>query len=152
MLEICEEEGLAPAQLVVEVTETAILRNLETAIAQLEELRDAGVGVALDDFGVGQSSLTRLRSLPISIVKLDRQFVTPLPGTRSDRAFVEALRTMISALDLDVTAEGVETEAQRDCLLEIGIERAQGYLFSKPVPGAEARLLLEASGEGAATS
>ena len=152
MLEICDEEGLAPAQLVVEVTETAILRNVETAIAQLKELRDAGVGVALDDFGVGQSSLTRLRSLPISIVKLDRQFVTPLPGTRSDRAFVEALRTMISALDLDVTAEGVETEAQRDCLLEIGIERAQGYLFSKPVPGAEARLLLEASGEGAATS
>lgn len=152
MLEICEEEGLAPAQLVVEVTETAILRKLETAIAQLEELREAGVGVALDDFGVGQSSLTRLRSLPISIVKLDRQFVTPLPGTRSDRAFVEALRTMISALDLDVTAEGVETEAQRDCLLEIGIERAQGYLFSKPVPGAEARLLLEASSEVAATS
>jgi len=147
MLEICEEEGLAPAQLVVEVTETAILRNLETAIAQLEELRDAGVGVALDDFGVGQSSLTRLRALPLTIVKLDRQFVTPLPGTRSDRAFVEALRTMISALDLEITAEGVETEAQRDCLLEIGIERAQGYLLGKPVPATEARLLLKASFE-----
>lgn len=145
MLEICDAEGLAPTQLVIEVTETAILRNLETAIGQLRELREAGVGVALDDFGVGESSLTRLRALPISIVKLDRQFVVPLPGTRSDRAFVEALRTMILALDLGITAEGVETEAQRDCLLEIGIDRAQGYLFSKPVPAAEARLLLGTS-------
>ena len=142
ILDICDAEGLSPSQLVVEVTETAILRNLDVAIAQLSELRAADVGVALDDFGVGESSLARLRSLPLSIVKLDRQFVRPLPGDRSDRAFVEAVRTMIRAIDLDITAEGVETESQRDCLLEVGVDRAQGFLFSKPVPLAEAQLLL----------
>ena len=130
---------------VVEVTETAILRNLTLAIAHLGELRDAGVGVALDDFGVGESSLARLRTLPVSIVKLDRQFVKPLPGDRSDRAFVEAVRTMIRSIDLDITAEGVENEAQRECLLAVGVDRAQGFLFSEPLPETEARRLLEST-------
>jgi len=142
ILGICDDERLARSQLVVEVTETAILRNLPLAVAQLRELRVAGVGVALDDFGVGESSLARLRSLPVSIVKLDRQFVSPLPGDRSDRAFVEAVRTMIRAIDLEITAEGVENEGQRDCLLEVGVDRAQGFLFSKPLPAEEARALL----------
>lgn len=145
ILDICDEEGLARSQLVVEVTETAILRNLTLAIAHLGELRDAGVGVALDDFGVGESSLARLRTLPVSIVKLDRQFVKPLPGDRSDRAFVEAVRTMIRSIDLDITAEGVENEAQRECLLAVGVDRAQGFLFSEPLPETEARRLLEST-------
>ena len=150
ILKICDHERLARSQLVIEVTETAILRNRALAIAQLGELRAAGVGVALDDFGVGESSLARLRSLPVSIVKLDRQFVSPLPGDRSDRAFVEAVRTMIRAIGLEITAEGVETEAQRDCLLEVGVDRAQGFLFSRPLPAEDARQLLSQATAGPA--
>ena len=143
ILEICDAEGLSYGQLVIEVTETAVLRNLEVAQSELTKLRAVGVGVALDDFGAGESSLARLQAIPASIVKLDRQFVAALPGSRSDRAFVEAVRMLVNAVDLELTAEGIETVAQRDCLLEVGVERGQGFLFSKPVAAPEACQLLE---------
>ena len=143
ILEICDAEGLSYRQLVIEVTETAVLRNRKVAQSELATLRAAGVGVALDDFGAGESSLARLKSIPASIVKLDRQFVAALPGGRSDRAFIRAIQMLASAVDLELTAEGIETVAQRDCLLEAGVERGQGFLFSKPVAAPAARQLLE---------
>lgn len=142
ILALCEQVGIATRQLVVEVTETAIISDQELAVAELQELRRSGVGVALDDFGVGESSLARLRTLPISIVKLDRQFVAPLPGDKADRAFVEAVRTLIRSIDLEITAEGVETTAQLEALVDAGVERAQGFLFSRPLPPEEAVKLL----------
>jgi EAL domain-containing protein (putative c-di-GMP-specific phosphodiesterase class I) len=133
ILTICADNRMAFTQLCVEVTETSVMRDEQLGIVHLRELRRHGVGVALDDFGIGSSSLARLRSLPITVVKMDRAFVTPLPGDAGDRAFVAAIASMAHAVDLDITAEGVETEQQRNALIELGFGKAQGFLFAAPL-------------------
>jgi diguanylate cyclase (GGDEF)-like protein/PAS domain S-box-containing protein len=128
-----EESGLNPSSLELEITESTAMLNTERTIATLRELREIGVKIAVDDFGTGHSSLSYLRHFPIDRVKIDREFVHELDASRSNRAIVSAIIAMAHGLNLGVTAEGVETEAQMQFLAEEGCEEVQGFLFGKPV-------------------
>lgn len=141
--------GADPTRLVLEVTETAILKDTELVRRNLSRVRALGIRVALDDFGTGYSSLNHLRALPIDVVKIDRSFVAdlvPPDGSRSgagaNEALVEAIFGLTESLGIATVAEGVETEEQLRVLEELGCHIAQGYLFSKPVPAPEADALL----------
>lgn len=130
-----DESGLAPARLRLEVTESLLLEDLETAITRLGVLRELGITAVLDDFGTGYSSLSRVQRFPVSSLKIDRSFVAGLDTGSVDRAIVEATLALARALDLGTVAEGVETEEQRRILLDLGCTRMQGFLVSKPLPG-----------------
>jgi len=122
-----------PARLMLELTETALLYDLETTIGKLHTLRDLGLGVSLDDFGTGYSSLAYLKDLPLDQIKIDRTFVSELDNT--DRhPLVESMLAIGRHMHLEVVAEGVETEQQRDILVALGCTRIQGFLFSHPLP------------------
>jgi len=127
-----DESGLDPRLLELEITETTAMFHTERSIATLIELRDLGVSIALDDFGTGHSSLSYLRRFPIDRVKIDREFIAEIDKSRSNRAIVSAIVAMAHGLDLAVTAEGVETEAQVEFLREQRCEEVQGYLFGRP--------------------
>lgn len=128
-----------PSRLVVELTESR-LADSDAEIAVMERLRDLGVGLAIDDFGAGYSSLNYLRHLPASVVKIDRSFVAELEDERS-RAVIAATNEIADSFGLDVIAEGVETAAQLATLKEIGVEFGQGFLWSTARPLAEMRQL-----------
>lgn len=122
-----------PGQLVLEITETARIDDLDRALLLLGELRAVGVSIELDDFGLGYSGLeylNRLRSLPIDVIKIDRSFVGVLP---QDDVMVNIVASIARAMNIQLVAEGVETEAQRQWLLEQNILLGQGYLFSAPL-------------------
>jgi diguanylate cyclase (GGDEF)-like protein len=127
------ERGIPPRQLVVEVTESAVMDDPAAANATLDALAAAGVGVALDDFGVGQSSLACLRDLPLDALKLDRGFITSLASSRQAAAIVRAVCDMARTLGFSVVAEGVETEAQSQVVEALGCDVGQGFLYARPV-------------------
>ena len=127
-----DESGLDPRLLELEITESTAMFHTERSIATLTELRDLGVSIALDDFGTGHSSLSYLRRFPIDRVKIDREFIAEIDKSRSNRAIVSAIVAMAHGLDLSVTAEGVETEAQVEFLREQRCEEVQGFLFGRP--------------------
>ena len=129
-----EEADMDPAALCLEVTESAVMDDVEAAIGILGELKSLGVKLALDDFGTGYSSLAYLKRLPLDIVKIDRAFVAGLGRDLEDTAIVAAVMGMAHALDLSVVAEGVETESQLAGLRRMGCEYAQGYYFARPEP------------------
>jgi diguanylate cyclase (GGDEF)-like protein/PAS domain S-box-containing protein len=135
--------GIDPARLCIEVTESTAMADGDTGFRALRELSARGVRVALDDFGTGYSSLDQLRSMPADVVKLDRSFVQGLGPGSQDSAVVAAVIAMGQALNLDVIAEGVETERQAAELREMGCPFGQGYLFARPLPGEELERLLE---------
>lgn len=126
--------GLDPARLTLEITETVLLDEGSNASSYLNDLQSLGVRFAIDDFGVGQSSLVRLRSLPIDILKIDKAFVAEIGDGRGGGALVDSLISMGHALDLWVVAEGVETADQLEFLISAGCDAAQGYLFRRPMP------------------
>ena len=126
----------------MEFTETVALENVEQTIEELQEIHKMGLRVAVDDFGTGFSSLTYLKKFPVNAVKIDREFVMSIPDNSDDAAIVSAILAMGKSLDLEVVAEGVETEAQLSFLRERNCEYVQGYLISRPVPAEEARKLL----------
>lgn len=128
-----EASELSPSALVIEVTETAALRNQRVATEVLTCLREHGVGVALDDFGTGQSSLEHVRELPADSLKIDRSFISDLPANRQNSAIAASLVGLAHSLGWTVVAEGIETDAQRNLLRDLGCDLAQGYFFSKPV-------------------
>jgi EAL domain-containing protein (putative c-di-GMP-specific phosphodiesterase class I) len=109
-----------------------LIDGLSIALPNLRRLRDAGLHISIDDFGTGYSSILQLKHLPLSALKIDQQFVAGLPDDPSDRAIVRAVLDLANAFAIDVTAEGVETEAQRDALIELGCTRAQGFLLARP--------------------
>ena len=118
-----------------EVTESLFVEQGGMAMQQLRSMRERlGIGIAMDDFGTGHSSLSQLKQLPISKVKIDRSFVTDLPNDANDAAIVRAIIPMAHTLGLTIVAEGVETEAQRTFLCECGCDHMQGYLFARPLP------------------
>lgn len=129
--------GLDPAMLELEVTESAMLDQRQHVLEPLGRLREAGIRVAIDDFGTGFSSLNRLARLPVDILKIDRSFVTGLGRIDRDAAVIDAILALAHGLDLEVVAEGVETEAQRRALLARGCHLAQGFLFAQPLSPAE---------------
>jgi EAL domain-containing protein (putative c-di-GMP-specific phosphodiesterase class I) len=131
--------GLRPGRTTIEITESAIMGHVATAQADIEGLVKAGFRVAIDDFGTGYSSLAYLQALPIQEVKIDRSFVARLggPEERGSIAIIRAVLAIAEALGLETVAEGVETEAQLAWLKTQGCHRAQGFLFSRPLPVAE---------------
>jgi diguanylate cyclase (GGDEF)-like protein len=136
LLALAAETGFPPDRLRVEVTESTLLGDPETAAAVLGRLHAAGVCAALDDFGTGYSSLSYVHRFPLKMIKIDRSFVAPLDGPAAQRssAIITAILALAHSLGLDVIAEGVETEAQREALLAMGCVYAQGYLFGRPQP------------------
>jgi diguanylate cyclase (GGDEF)-like protein len=124
-------------QLLIEVTETAIATELDVAVSLLRELAQAGVQVVLDDFGAGYSSLSNLRNIPVSEIKVDRAFVQGLTGNPQDRAIVRGVLELAHGLGCAVTAEGVEDDRTADALRAAGCDRAQGYHFARPAPWLE---------------
>jgi diguanylate cyclase (GGDEF)-like protein/PAS domain S-box-containing protein len=126
--------GIDPAKLKLELTESVILDNVDQVISKMNQINALGVGFSLDDFGTGYSSLSYLKHLPIDQVKIDQSFVRDLTVDINDAAIVQAILAMCSSLNLQVIAEGVETEMQRDFLIKHGCKSFQGYLYSKPIP------------------
>ncbi len=135
--DLLKTTGLPAHRLELEVTETVLLANGDAALGQLLALRDAGVRIAMDDFGTGHSSLTQLRVFPFDRLKIDRSFVKDLPLGGDAQAIVRAVTGLGRSLGIQVIAEGVETEEQLQALLAEGCDAAQGFLFGRPVPGCE---------------
>jgi EAL domain-containing protein (putative c-di-GMP-specific phosphodiesterase class I) len=136
--------GAEPARLTVELTESATMEDPASAEPILRELHDLGLRLALDDFGAGYSSLSRLRDMPVETLKIDRAFLRQVPGNREASAIVTAILQLARALGRTAVAEGVETEAQRRFLVDEGCPLAQGFLLARPMPAAGIEALLEA--------
>lgn len=131
--------NIDPSLLRIEITEGTYMSDVEAAIVIMHELKKLGVKLAVDDFGTGYSSLAYLQRFPVDELKIDRAFVTALGTERKTggHAVVEAMIALAHALELEVTAEGIETRAQLEILLAMGCDVGQGYLFSKPLPAQE---------------
>jgi diguanylate cyclase (GGDEF)-like protein/PAS domain S-box-containing protein len=134
VLALLKHTGAAPSLLNLEITESILLDNIEEAIEKMHQLKSHGVRFSLDDFGTGYSSLSYLKRLPFDQLKIDRSFVRDLRDDMGSRAIAQTVISLGQALNLDVLAEGVETEEQRILLEELGCHSFQGYLFGRPVP------------------
>lgn len=130
------QAGLPGSALTLEVTEQAALSDLDLMVTQLQQLKELGVRIMLDDFGTGYSSLSYLARLPIDGVKVDRAFVMSMTRDPHAATIVRAVVTLARELQLDIVAEGVETEQQRDALLQLKCIHAQGWLYGRAVPAA----------------
>ncbi len=128
-----EESGMAPQQLVLELTESALMDNLDETVRVLEELRGLGVRLAIDDFGTGYSSLGHLRRLPIDILKIDRSLVEGVDTERAASAFARTIIDLATQLDMHTIAEGIEVGAQHTELAALGCQLGQGFHFAKPM-------------------
>jgi EAL domain-containing protein (putative c-di-GMP-specific phosphodiesterase class I) len=142
--------GLPPRRLELEITEAVLIRDDEAALAILHQLRDIGVRIALDDFGTGYSSLSYLKRFPFDKIKIDRSFITDITEDGGSPAIVQAVVNIAAERNMATTAEGVETEQQKQMLRALGCTEMQGYLFSAAKPGPEVRKLLGADGGKAA--
>lgn len=131
---LVQHHAINPKLLKLELTESLLLENIEDSIAIMNALKEIGVRFSLDDFGTGYSSLQYLKQLPLDQLKIDQSFVRDLGTNSSDRTIVRTIIAMAHSLNLNVIAEGVETEEQRQLLLDSGCTLYQGYLFGKPVP------------------
>jgi diguanylate cyclase (GGDEF)-like protein len=138
LLALAAETGFEPARMRIEVTEGTLLGDPEAVARILTRLRDAQVEAALDDFGTGYSSLGYVHRFPLKMIKIDRSFVAPLgtEGAQRSSAIIGAIIALARSLGLDLVAEGVETEAQRQALLDMGCVYGQGFLFGRPHPAA----------------
>ncbi|MEZ5727576.1 MAG: EAL domain-containing protein [Burkholderiaceae bacterium] len=131
---VLRENGLTGDSLIVEVTETGVMLEIDQALETLDLLSAMGVRLAIDDFGTGHSSLSRLTRLPIDTLKIDRSFVTQMEVSREDLLVARAIVSLARGLSIDVVAEGVETDSQLRTLHALGCRLIQGYLFSRPQP------------------
>jgi diguanylate cyclase (GGDEF)-like protein/PAS domain S-box-containing protein len=130
------ESGLAASALLLEITESALLEDLDPSVSRLQELKDLGVRLAVDDFGTGYSSLSYLSTFPLDIIKIDKSFVDNVAQTREGEAIVRAVVDLSHTLGLSIIAEGVEGPDQAIALEGLGCEMAQGYLFARPLTSA----------------
>lgn len=141
--EALADSGLAPEHLELEITETVPIQSFEQASATLEEVRQIGVKVALDDFGAGSSSLNYLRKLPPNILKFDKSYIHSMESAPLEKEIIRSMISLVHKMDIGVVAEGVETADQLGLLLECECDFIQGYLMSKPVPASVVPQLLE---------
>ena len=142
--EVLRTVGLAPEWLELELTESVLMHQADSTVARLNQLEKMGVHLSIDDFGTGYSSLSYLKKFPIDALKIDQSFIRELTTRSDDAAITTSIVLMGKSLDLTVVAEGVETRSQLSLLRVIGCDEAQGYLFSRPVPAADAGALLRA--------
>jgi diguanylate cyclase (GGDEF)-like protein len=131
---VLRETGLAATRLELEITETVLIEKNEANLAVLQQLKSLGAAVVLDDFGIGYSSLRYLQIFPIDKIKIDKSFIQSMPGHHDSLAIVCAIAGLARNLDIETTAEGVETAEELALLRGVGCQLAQGYLFSRPVP------------------
>jgi EAL domain-containing protein (putative c-di-GMP-specific phosphodiesterase class I) len=136
VLAACTEAGIEPSRMTLELTERALLRDVDTAVAAVVELAALGVRLSIDDFGTGWSSLAYLKRLPVAELKIDRSFVAGVASASADRAIVEATIRLGQTLGLQTVAEGIETAEQMAALTALGCDRGQGYLLCRPQPPA----------------
>jgi EAL domain-containing protein (putative c-di-GMP-specific phosphodiesterase class I) len=134
---ILEDTGLAPQYLDLELTESMVMGETLAMIKRLNEFRALGINLSIDDFGTGYSSLAYLKAFPLEQLKIDRSFVSDLPGSNDAAAIVKAIVSLAHSLRLSTVAEGVETLEQARLLRAIGCEYGQGYFYSKPIPAVE---------------
>ncbi len=139
---ILEETGLEPDYLELEITESMLMKDLQTAIAVMSDLNRLGISIAMDDFGTGYSSLSYLHRFPITKLKIDQSFVKDLVTDANARTIARSIVALAGSLNLRVLAEGVENKAQATILQEMGCNEIQGFLFSKPLPALEAEQFL----------
>jgi EAL domain-containing protein (putative c-di-GMP-specific phosphodiesterase class I) len=132
--QVLETSRANPARLKLELTESLVLEDVKDTIGKIQAIKRLGISFAMDDFGTGYSSLSYLTRLPIDQLKIDRSFVSSLPGPKSDETIARTIITMGGGLDMHVIAEGVETEEQRRFLEAHGCHAYQGYFFSRPLP------------------
>ena len=140
--DVLRRTGLNPRQLKLEITEGAVMDNIDAATEMLRQLRDLGVQLAIDDFGTGYSSLSYMHRCPIDALKVDRSFVTRMSTDRESRGIVKTIITLGDELGMDVVAEGVETAEHRAALAGLACEYGQGYFFSRPLEADSAAALL----------
>lgn len=131
---VLDETGLPAGALELEITEGLMMENFDVSVAMLSKLRTLGVTLAIDDFGTGYSSLSYLKKMPVHVLKIDRSFVQDIPADRDDLAITSTIILMARQLGLQVLAEGIETEEQRQFLLNSGCPIGQGFLFNRPLP------------------
>ncbi len=139
---ILGETGLAPGSLTLELTETALMQNLKAGAGVIQKLHEMAVHLHIDDFGIGYSSLAYLENFPVETIKVDRSFVSRMDGGPRQTSIVRAIVSLARNLGLDVIAKGVETDMQAETLLTLRCGTAQGFLFSRPLPPAEAEQLI----------
>ena len=140
--DILAETGLNPRSLKLEITESEIIENIALVLPTVEKLRNLGVQLSMDDFGTGYSSLSYLHYLPVDTLKIDRAFVRNLESDRHQLELVKTIVKLAEVFELDLVAEGIETEAQLEKLQELQCKYGQGYLFSRPVSAAIASSLI----------
>lgn len=132
--QVMNRYDIQPGELEIEITERAVIENIDESIAILHSLQAMGISIAMDDFGTGYSSLSYLKLLPINVLKIDRSFIDRVSKSQADNAIVTAILTMAFALDLEVVAEGIETLEQLNYLIDNHCQIGQGYLLARPMP------------------
>jgi EAL domain-containing protein (putative c-di-GMP-specific phosphodiesterase class I) len=133
---------LEPSRLVLEFTESALMRDTESTMAMLHRLKALGVTLAIDDFGTGYSSLSYLRQFPVDVLKIDRSFVASLSKGPGERALMDSILRLSESLHLQTVAEGIEDRAQLDEMRRLGAALGQGYLFARPIAADDIAALL----------
>ena len=134
VLQALKETSLDPSLLELELTESILMNDIQETVSTLERIRDAGISLAMDDFGTGYCSLSYLKRFPLSTIKIDRSFVMDLENDHDDAAICSAIIAMAHSLNMKVVAEGVETQAQLNYLSCEGCDVIQGFFISKPIP------------------
>jgi len=137
ILMLLQETGCQPHWLEFEITEGQIMDDFNVTIQTLNKIKDLGIGLAIDDFGIGYSSLSQLKRLPINKLKIDRSFIRDLPDDDEDVVISKTIISLSKNMGLSVIAEGVETQQQKDFLLQNGCHYMQGYYYSKPILASE---------------
>jgi len=128
-----DRSGLRPDDLILEITESAMMQDPEATIRRLHQVKRAGVRIAVDDFGTGYSSLSHLQRFPVDVLKIDRHFVTAVDTDQDESSLVRAIISLARAMQLTTVAEGVETASQSNTLKGLGCERVQGFYYAKPM-------------------
>lgn len=139
---LLQKYNLSPSRLILEVTESTALKNLDRSIELLSAFNQAGITVSIDDFGTGYSNLLMLSVLPAKELKIDKSFVTSMLENEKSRKLVETIINIARTMEMYVVAEGIETEEQRAVLTELGCDYLQGFLFSRPLPAEQIPWLL----------
>jgi diguanylate cyclase (GGDEF)-like protein len=139
---VLQESGVEPSRVMLEITESLAMRDAAAAADILADLKQLGLRLAIDDFGTGYSSLSYLHSFPIDVLKIDRSFISRLRSERQDVAIVQAVIALARGLQMEVTAEGIETNEQLVQLEQLGCDNGQGYYFGRPTPAESVTLML----------
>ena len=142
LLQIMNYLEFKPRWLELEVTEGQVMNNPRTSIEKLKQISEIGISLAIDDFGTGYSSLAYLKKLPLNKLKIDQSFIKDIPDDEDDKSITKAIIALGESLNLNLIAEGVETEAQKEFLVKNGCHNIQGYLYAKPMPAKKATELL----------